>query len=924
MMYPPPRSSRSRLSKLYLAVILSLGFPSIQGLCAENFSGSPDQYIYKLFGDYKDIKVVNQQGSEITKSNWEGYNISLSGHSESQLASVNDLKLIELAAQAPHDAYTLNNNSTFVDRIDFDNQSFGVLYIHFSGSVDVDASENVFEIKDSVFKNFKGITVQGSGDKKAENNTMTMCGGIAEGGTPNGGRYGNLGTVEITSHDDSAELINNKLYLYDGTVTGTATAGLISTHGATYARAEGNIAEFKGDSYAQMFFGAQLKSYSDSTIVGTNNKATYDSSSTEKTNMVAAIYADGSSQSKPNITLTNNNAYIKGAALINSAIGAYAFSQGGGEINTAGNGLEITGNSVISSAYGSWATSYASSSDSGAVTVEQNHLTATAGTITAAYGGRATSDSSAKSFGNTAEISGVAKVTTLYGGSATNHNFGLSAQAIENSVKVLGGEVETVYGGFVKNTSTKGVIADLLSNGNIVELSSGVVNNLVYGGYAEGEGKTIQTRNNTVALKGNINLMNTSLYGGSHEAIGNRLEVSGFTGTVKSIDNFETIHFDLFDDTIEYSGAILTVSDKLSTDARVDVSMQVTKSLEEGKIVTLVEGNGADELKQGTISFVDPIYEVEASFDNSTDNQLNLTLGNKSVSTDTTVLNAGQIAAAMDLDRGVNLLVNYFDSDFNVKNGLFVIAGGGKEKFERNGSLDTKGYNAVFGYSGQYQTQNAKYTVGLFLDYGDGSYEADNGGFAEGDFRHYGVGFYGGIQTGQFFADASLRAGQAQTEFTSVLNNIFIGQDDTARSYVGAHLGFGYSFLINANSKLSPYFRYFITHLGSNTESIPNNEVKWEGFTMQKTVLGAAFESSVSNHLSTRFDAGWEYIFDADSQITFGQGGKRVDDYKGHNLFLQAAMQHTINENLSWGLQLQGRVGSYVGVTGLVNMVYQF
>ena len=929
---PPPsslshahlRKSRFELSAVYLAVVLSLGSLPLTAVGAEDYLGSPDQFSYDLSGDFGDIQIICQEGELISKNAWTGYQLTLTSESADERSSVGDLKLIELSGSPPQNFYQISDNSVNVSGVEFDSNAmaFGTIYTHFSGVVDVSVSRNFFEVRDSVFSNFKGVSIQGAGNHVAENNILEMYGQIAEGGVSGGGRDGNISPIEITQSGTGTAAINaNELRLRGGLVTGTAAAGKISLYGeAISGSANDNAVLVDNNSFANQLMAVHLTSYNGGDLTATANTVTYGTTTQSKAGMVTAVYAYG--KKAGGMTLKENEVSISSSAPIQRAIGAYAYSEGGGVIESVGNSLEITGEAKIDTAYGTWATSYASSTVAGSVTAQGNSLTADSGTITEAYGGRATSDSLAKSIKNSVGIAGTAEVGTLYGGRSTTRVEGGTAEAVENIVQINGGSVQSLYGGYA-DTSTN-VAAELKSNSNRVELLSGEIKSAVYGGYATGDAKHTETRNNLVFIDKGIDLSNATLYGGSHESTGNVLQVGSFIGDIKSIQNFESIRLNVTERNLGNATALISISEDVDTKTRVDVDVNVAKLPSRETSVLLLSGNDVDQLAQGSINLVDPVYEIEAAFDASVSDELSLTLSGKTVSDDTSVLSSGQIASAMDLDRGIGLLIDYFKDDLNVKKGLFVVAGGGQNEFDDWGSIEASGVNLIFGATGSTDVGAAKLSGSVFFDYGRGDYEADNGGHADGDFEHYGFGLYGKLKYAPVYVEASIRAGFAETEYLSVMNDISVGMSDTRRSYFSTHVGLGGDFVLSEKLTINPFAQYFITRLGSHSEGIENNNIHWDSFIMQKTVLGIGANSRWTERFGTRLNVAWENIFDADSEISFGEGGSRIDDYKGDNLLLQASAQYEPTENVSIGLRIQGRMGDYKGIEGLINAQYLF
>ncbi len=155
------------------------------------------------------------------------------------------------------------------------------------------------------------------------------------------------------------------------------------------------------------------------------------------------------------------------------------------------------------------------------------------------YGGRAQADGSAKE--NIVKITDSTVTGNVYGGSAVDsyeYRAVELAEANKNTVTIENTTVSgTVYGGYSKLDKTG---LESVANENTVTITGGVINKDVYGGYAGTE-----ANDNTVNISGSANLTNASLFGSNlTTSTGNTLNIGeGWTGTAKSVQNFNTVNF---------------------------------------------------------------------------------------------------------------------------------------------------------------------------------------------------------------------------------------------------------------------------------------------------------------------------------------------------------------------------------------------
>ena len=208
--------------------------------------------------------------------------------------------------------------------------------------------------------------------------------------------------------------------------------------------------------------------------------------------------------------------------------------------------VEMTGGTVNGEIYGGY-------SNGGAVT--GSTVTITGGTVNGdVYGGWSKTDTA---IGNTVTIGGIAG-WNVYGGWG-------NTDATGNTVAISGGSVnKVVFGGYsggdsaAYNTVTitggevTGDICGGYSNGgratgNTVTITGGTVGGDVYGGFS-GAG-TATANDNTVALSGSADVTASDLYGRNNESkgSGNTLLIDGWSGTVKSLHNFDAIDFENID-----------------------------------------------------------------------------------------------------------------------------------------------------------------------------------------------------------------------------------------------------------------------------------------------------------------------------------------------------------------------------------------
>ena len=137
---------------------------------------------------------------------------------------------------------------------------------------------------------------------------------------------------------------------------------------------------------------------------------------------------------------------------------------------------------------------------------------------------------------NESTINNINKNTVVRGGASDTGN------VFENHVTINGGTLNSVQGGF-SNTGNV--------NDNHVTISNATITGSIVGGYnRDNTPAEIEIKNNSITIKGTTDISNASLHGYATEqsaanikAENNRLILDGWSGTVNSIHNFDSITF---------------------------------------------------------------------------------------------------------------------------------------------------------------------------------------------------------------------------------------------------------------------------------------------------------------------------------------------------------------------------------------------
>ncbi|MCR5083878.1 MAG: autotransporter outer membrane beta-barrel domain-containing protein, partial [Succinivibrionaceae bacterium] len=154
----------------------------------------------------------------------------------------------------------------------------------------------------------------------------------------------------------------------------------------------------------------------------------------------------------------------------------------------------------------------------------------------------------------------------------------------------------------------------------------------------------------------------------------------------------------------------------------------------------------------------------------------------------------------------------------------FGAMGGGSNRYEIGSHVNINSFNAAVGAARRFERKNGdSLTVSAFVDIGTGTSKPHVGNSsASADNTLYGAGLGARYSLkGGAFLDASARVGRARAEFKgSYLRTGLETKYDSRATYYGLSLGGGYRLGVNDALALTPYARYTLTHLGSDTVSL--------------------------------------------------------------------------------------------------------
>ena len=511
-----------------------------------------------------------------------------------------------------------------------------------------------------------------------------------------------------------------------------------------------------------------------------------------------------------------------------------------------------------------------------------------------------------------------------------------------NTVTISESTVENVYGGYSFYGS---------ANNNIVIIYNSVVDDYspssVIGGYVP-QGKS--ATGNTVKIIGNSKIENADIYGGRSDSgnidvfTGNILTFNSWSGSTKSVKNFNSINFDNIN--WQNGGTVLTITagsaDDLTnttidtiniaggSNINISESMTLIKSgnntdlgLTEGNVTdtftagVALEGTGTTSVKNGNVAF-----KVNS-----------IKLSRQAVSAAQT-----RAASAAFVNQGTDLISDSLDtisrdSNYGVK--TFAAVHGNRSKYDVNSDIKINGWSVIAGVGNADKFDNgSEFSWGVFYENGSGNYRTYNE-FNNEFFRGDGSLVYngGGIAArytnkNGVYTEGSLRAGMLKSDMDNALRDgagNFYGYESES-AYYGAHIGVGKIISLSESSDLDVYGKFFHTYTEGDSFKVANDEFEFDSINSDRLRIGARITSNKENKFSTYYGLAYEYEFNGDADMT-AQGLKApTQSLQGSSVMAEVGFNYQPTPTSPWSfdLNMRGYTGERQGGSFNVQATYTF
>ena len=538
-------------------------------------------------------------------------------------------------------------------------------------------------------------------------------------------------------------------------------------------------------------------------------------------------------------------------------------------------------------------------------------------------------------------LAGVSAFITNDGGTFTNKNTIVSVNKsditngyVAGTLVALadGGQVEINNQTVVVSNST---VDDVYGTGIVAsgDVSARINNQTIVLDNATVEGGVyaVSVKNGTSTRSGNdVELTNS------------RLQLSG-TNTVGSISGFDTIGLNVTEANKEK--AVLTVTQAAEGQTKFDgVTIEIASDdfLESSDTYQLINVEGGkytfkDLTVKESHTFLETTYTADG--DVVLGNGENLTSENDLFNNKTVKATESSKTLAESL-LGTVAFVNQ-GAEFIADEGIaamvdaaklgevtaFGVMQGGSTHYNTGSYVDVDGVTFMAGAG---LRVNPNWTMAGFVEAGwANSASHVEGTRGDGDHEYFGVGFATRYQTdGVLYADGSLRAGRATTEFAGRY-----GQDsasyDAKSLYMSAHVGLGALWDLNESLKLDTYARYMVTYLDDDDVDLNNrynDKLELDSTVTHAVRAGARLLGDFNDYASWKVGAAYEHVFDGDAESAVNSFSLDVPSLEGDTGVFELGLRIRPSLESNWAVDLgaKGYVGDREGVTGNMTVRYSF
>ena len=524
---------------------------------------------------------------------------------------------------------------------------------------------------------------------------------------------------------------------------------------------------------------------------------------------------------------------------------------------------------------------------------------------------------------------------------------------VKNNTVTINGNVEA--SGFIAGGVGESVYSQVY--GNQVIIQNGTVTGKIYGGCAY-----YNTDKTTEVYENNITIENTAaknigadLYGGyaySNQATirDNTLTLDGWSGSVKSVQNFSDIDFKEID--WNNGGTVLTITESpenaLANTTLNLISFAGGTTINQDESMTFVASENNVDL-----GITEANLNVESGFfagvtvygdgQFAVDDKGNITYTVQEVKTNKQIdlVAENRAVAAAFINQGTDLISDSLDTlsrddAYGVK--TFAALHGNRSKYDVNSDLKINGWSTIVGVGNAAEFADGdEFSWGVFYENGSGNYRTYNE-FNNEFFRGDGSLVYngGGIaaryeNANGVYTEGSLRAGMLKSDMDNALRDgsgNYYGYDSES-AYYGAHIGVGKIISLSDSSDLDVYGKFFHTYTEGDSFTVANDKFEFDSITSDRLrlgALGARVTTNKENAFSTYYGLAYEYEFNGDADMRAQNLAAPTQSLQGSSYMAEVGFNYQPTPDSPWSfdLNLRGYAGEREGGSFNVQATYTF
>ena len=489
---------------------------------------------------------------------------------------------------------------------------------------------------------------------------------------------------------------------------------------------------------------------------------------------------------------------------------------------------------------------------------------------------------------------------------------------------------------------------------NQVTIQSGTVTGNIYGGYISSHStdhSEISGNNITIINieDKNIDISGADLYGGY--AVGGNVEISnntltldGWSGSVKSVQNFSDINFENIK--WDNGGTVLNITNNTENDALSNANINVNSiaggsNIAEGDTMTLITGDNlgvnADKITIDPNFYAGVATEGTGSAAVNADGSVTFTVDTLKAASQTKLVAENRAVAAAFINQGTDLIADSLDvisrdGNYGVK--TFAAVQGNRSKYDVNSDLKINGWSTIVGVGNAAEfADGGEFSWGVFYENGSGNYRTFNE-FNNEFFRGDGSLVYngGGIAARYenahgVYTEGSLRAGMLKSDMDNALSD---GENKYGYSseseYYGAHIGVGQIIPLSESSDLDVYGKFFHTYTEGDSFTVANDKFEFDSINSDRLRVGARITTNKANAFSTYYGLAYEYEFNGDADMRAQNLAAPTQSLQGSSYMAELGFNYQPTPDSPWNfdLNMRGYAGEREGATFNVQATYTF